>query len=983
MLKKRHVAPKIRANGGAELIAIKSRNLEPSKNPSVTLFYFNAWSIFHKMDTIKLAINEISPSFVCVSESWLTQSIPTAAVEIRDFIVYRSDSTSVNPSGGVLLYGHKSITTSELKLPTELEAPEGVEFICINAQVSKLKSFIVCAIYNHPPINLKILNYNFKLLMHLASLQKTVHIIGDFNINVANKEHNITKKFLTKIEQLNLKQLVSEATRVSENSSTTIDLFITNDEEKVQSVKCMDRFVISDHRSILVKFNIKPPITKTRQIEYFRKLNKYSPEALQCTLANNFIDMACNSDNILLCADNFTQNFLNCLDIVAPTASKIKKAGFHIKLSKEAVNAQDIKSKFYKKACKSKNSEDWAAYRTESKKAASILYTERRNAIHEKLKRNRKNGKILWKTLKNIAPMKSNDSLFNDEQITAENSNFFNDYYTSVGEKTFQLIESCNPPKFELNDHFENLPEFEFKHVEISDVHKIVMRLKNSNSETPDGLTIKFIKDSFPVTGLVITQLINLSITTNRIPDSWKTALVTPIPKGNNNLVPDKSRPISIQPPLGKILENVFVKQLMTHLESNRILNRNQFAYRKKSSTSLAISVVSNKLYNNFEQRKLSLLILLDLSKAFDSIPHYLLIRTLNHYNIKLPWVADYLTNRTQRTKIGHIKSDPRELNFGVPQGSVLGPILFIIYINGISKFEEKYHDPDIELNILSYADDTQILLSSSPENYDRLIEFSEMLVEDIVLWFRMLRLLINLSKTQAILFCTPKQFSKIPVQKRKISIMNEEIKFAENVKNLGVFFDRHFNFKFHTQKLFAKVFGILNYINKQRSLMTLSTRKMLVEQCALVNLNYCTTAWVSINQADFDTLQKLISFGAKVVFCKQKYDHSSHLIRQLQWMPMRNKAQYFLAIDTYKTVHGLYNPNVTQIFSFRYYENSGTRSKNRIIIPRNQTSYGDKSIYNRAANFWSSLDDKIKLGSFTSFAKHMRDMLLVNGQGE
>ena len=100
--------------------------------------------------------------------------------------------------------------------------------------------------------------------MHLASLQKTVHIIGDFNINVANKEHNITKKFLTKIEQLNLKQLVSEATRVSENSSTTIDLFITNDEEKVQSVKCMDRFVISDHRSILVKFNIKPPITKTR-----------------------------------------------------------------------------------------------------------------------------------------------------------------------------------------------------------------------------------------------------------------------------------------------------------------------------------------------------------------------------------------------------------------------------------------------------------------------------------------------------------------------------------------------------------------------------------------------------------------------------------------------------------------------------------------------------------------------------------------------
>ena len=316
-----------------------------------------------------------------------------------------------------------------------------------------------------------------------------------------------------------------------------------------------------------------------------------------------------------------------------------------------------------------------------------------------------------------------------------------------------------------------------------------------------------------------------------------------------------------------------------------------------------------------------------------------------------------------------------------MPQGSVLGPILFIIYINGLSKFEEKYHDPDIEFNILSYADDTQILISTSPENYDKLIEFSEILVEDIVLWFRMLRLLINLTKTQAILFGTPKQFSKIPIEKRKISIMNEEIKFAENVKNLGVFFDRHFNFKYHTQKLFAKVFGILNYINKQRSLMTLSTRKMLVEQCALVNLNYCTTAWGSLNVEDFNTLQKLISFGAKVVYCRQKYDHSSHLIRQLQWMSMRNKAHYFLAIDTYKTVHGIYNSNVTQIFAFRYYENSCTRSKNRIIIPRTQTSYGDKSIYCRAANFWNSLNDNIKFGSFRSFMTYMRDSLLEIGQ--
>ena len=573
--------------------------------------------------------------------------------------------------------------------------------------------------------------------------------------------------------------------------------------------------------------------------------------------------------------------------------------------------------------------------------------------------------------------MKSINSHFNDDLMTEENSNLYNSYYTTVGEKIFQLIESDNPPTFALTDHYPNLPEFKLKHVEVAEVHKVVMKLKSSNSETPDGLTMKFIKDSFPVTGLVITQLINLSITTNKIPGCWKTSLVTPIPKTQNSIDPETSRPISIQPPIAKILEKLFVKQFMYHLEYHKILNKNQFGYRKNSSTSLAVSVLSNKLYNNLDQRKISLLILLDLSKAFDSIPHFLLIKTMKHYNIYSDWISDYLSNRTQRTKMGNIWSNSKNLSFGVPQGSVLGPILFIIYINGLSKFEQQYQDPDIELNILSYADDTQILLSTNYENYEKLVSFCETLIEDIVLWFKMLRLLINISKTQAILFCTPKQFNKIPLEKRKITIMGEQIKLAENVKNLGVFFDRHFNFKFHTHKLFSKVFGILNFINKQRSLMTLSTRKMLVEQCALSHLNYCNTAWGSVNQEEFKMLQKLISFGSKVVFCRKKYDHSSHLIEKLGWMSMKEKSQYFLAIDTYKTVKNVFNPNVTQIFTFQYFENSTTRSKNRIILPKYETMYGDRTIYCRAAKVWNCLDEGIKSLNFANFKTKLRESLL------
>ena len=145
-----------------------------------TIIYFNARSVFSKLDAIKFTVNKLCPSFICVTESWLNSSIPTAAIEMDDFLVYRSDSMGANPSGGVLIYIHKSINSSGIKMPTELEAPIGVKFSCITAQIAKYKSFILCTIYNHPPVNLKILQFNFKLFTYLLSLQKTVYVIGDF-----------------------------------------------------------------------------------------------------------------------------------------------------------------------------------------------------------------------------------------------------------------------------------------------------------------------------------------------------------------------------------------------------------------------------------------------------------------------------------------------------------------------------------------------------------------------------------------------------------------------------------------------------------------------------------------------------------------------------------------------------------------------------------------------------------------------------------
>jgi len=213
--------------------------------------------------------------------------------------------------------------------------------------------------------------------------------------------------------------------------------------------------------------------------------------------------------------------------------------------------------------------------------------------------------------------------------------------------------------------------------------------------------------------------IINTSIITNTFPDLWKISHVVPLYKSNDADDVNNYRPISLLPIFSKILEKIVAKQLMSYLEHYKLLSDAQHGFRSGLSTESALLKVTEKIYKNMDNRKISLLILFDLSKAFDSVNHSILLNKCKNLNVHPIWLRSYLSNRSQSVRVGNTISSPQNVNFGVPQGSVLGPILFSVYVNDFSQCVS-------ECLVIQYADDTQLLLTEDVDNIAQVIARAE-----------------------------------------------------------------------------------------------------------------------------------------------------------------------------------------------------------------------------------------------------------------
>lgn len=655
-----------------------------------------------------------------------------------------------------------------------------------------------------------------------------VILLGDFNINLLDSRDGKVNKLNVFTSCLSLTQLVSTPTHYTDHSQTLIDVICTD--LKSRNIVVEPVGSINGHCFISCEINIKKEKVYPNTTKY-RPMKDILPEIFAQDLNGICWEhlLSCNDVNEIV---NHFSNYVKILfDLHAPVKTVT------IKKRSPPWITDTIRIMMHKRDAALS---DYRYYKTISKKEYYIslkslvyksLFYEKSAYFKYNINNQIHNPKQLWKKIKSdLLPFKNRNELpqhFTDPNII--NQHFLNIPGTAGIEiplLTYYLSHKFGDSTFTMNT------------LEVADVVKIMKQLK-SNAEGYDGVTLIMLLSTFPQSLEALTRIINCSIETSTFPDIWKVAVVRPIPKNNNPQEVKDLRPISILPCISKIVEKAVCQQLTIYLERNNILPELQSGFRKNRSTATALLDVTDNLLCAQDKGLCSILVLLDFSRAFDSINVELLISKLSYYGFDQSaqnWFNSYLSNRFQFVELKNSNgssslSQITPVIRGVPQGSILGPILFSLYCADITSCLQycQYH---------IYADDVQIYISFKPDDIHTAISKITADLNNIVTWSKKNNLILNPLKTKYLIFGSKHKLVKLP-QPINIFLMDEPINRVYEARNLGLLIDSDLRFEKHVTDSVQNCFYRLKVLYKIRLYLSEELRIQLIESLVLSKLNY------------------------------------------------------------------------------------------------------------------------------------------------
>ena len=479
------------------------------------------------------------------------------------------------------------------------------------------------------------------------------------------------------------------------------------------------------------------------------------------------------------------------------------------------------------------------------------------------------------------------------------------------------------------------------------------------------------LKQCLDTTGILqyITATINLSLRSGYVPTTLKSALVTPLLKKSsldiNTL--KNYRPVSNLPFLSKVMEKVVATQLNDYLTTNSLLEPLQSAYRQYHSTETALLKVHNDICLSLDSGKSVILVLLDLSAAFDTIDHTILLNRLSDLGITAvvhKWFESYLTDRHQSVTIENVTSKPHLLQFGVPQGSVLGPLLFTIYISPLGKLIRQHN-----LEFHQYTDDNQLYLAFSHNDSLSAVSSIETCICDIKHWMTQNMLQLNDSKTEVIVIRS--KFDQSQNLINQITIGSSVITPVKAARNIGVIFDNTHMFHKHIKTTCQSIYAHLRRIGSIRKYLSKETCQILIHATLSSKLDYCNSLLYGLPSSNIGLLQRAQNTAARIVTRSRRTDHISPVLRSLHWLPVQYRLDYKILLLTYKALNGL-TPVYIQDLIKPYKPRRSLRSdsKNLLYVPNSRRkTYGGCAFSVTAPKLWNALPTGIRQAqSVTTF---------------
>ena len=418
-------------------------------------------------------------------------------------------------------------------------------------------------------------------------------------------------------------------------------------------------------------------------------------------------------------------------------------------------------------------------------------------------------------------------------------------------------------------------------------------------------------------------------------------------------------RPVSNLTFVSKILEKVILKQLEEHLVNNELMDVLQSAYRAKHSTETALLKVQSDILSSLdEEGSVVVLVLLDLSAAFDTIDHtFLLSRLRDMYDQALAWIRSYLTDRIQRVNIKGTLSDKQELNFGVPQGSVLGPILYCLYTKPVSDIIHRFG-----LLHHSYADDTQLYITIKKQDCfaDKLSDI-EQCVSEIKVWMSHNMLKLNDDKTEFIVFKSKHNVNTFAEQ--NVQVGGTRVGISSKIKNLGVTFDQTLSMQAHVNTIAKNCFYYLRNIARIRRMLSEEDCKAIVHTFVISRLDYCNVLLYGLPKKTLHTLQRVQNYAARLILRFGRSEHITPVLYYLHWLPVELRVDYKMLLYTYKAFYDHAPPYICDMIT-KYKPRRQLRSSDKcmLVVPKIRTKgYGARSFLYASATLLNELcDDRL-----------------------
>lgn len=914
-----------------------------SKN--FNLCYINAQSIPAHHSDILDSFSSDAIHAVLVSESWLKPTLPSTAFSLPNYTLVRNDRVGKR-GGGIAIYLRSHIPFKIVLQSPNSETEAEYLFIEVNIGIKILLGIVYC-----PPNN----NYFSVLEKTLENLcSDYTRLFTDLNTCLVSQDYRLHRsiKLRTVIESLNLNLLDLSPTHHTHTNDTLLDLIITSHEHLVATHGQLLAPAFSHHDLIYVSLKIKIPKPKPVILNQrcFSRINTTSLESDASLINWMNVEGLSSVDSKV---DFVCKSILNLFDQhapIRPVKMKHRPTPWFNDGIRKARTRRDRAFRTYKR---NRTDENWAIYKKFRNRCNLLCRIAKRQYISEQIRACSPAG--VWKFLKSLGLGSSNVH----DTILPLDANVLNKHFTSYT-KMDQACLDLTITEIRNMRFSDDTGPFEFALVSEDTVKKAVLSLKSKaigSDEVGRVMISRILVYVLPA----LTHIVNHSLASGQFPDQWRKAHVIPLPKVSNPLLPNHFRPISILPFLSKVIETIVHKQTTDYLSKFALLNPFQSGFRLGHSTTTALLKVTEDIRKSMENSQVTILVLIDFSNAFNAVNHDLLLAVISHLNFSstaIAWFSSYLRERQQAIRTGGSLSDWCELEAGVPQGGILSPLLFSIFINILSRYlRNSYH---------FYADDLQIYCHASVDNLSAAISSINNDLSHLLSWSKRYGILVNPSKCQAIIIGSRQQLIKIDHSNLPPLRFNDcTIPFTETVKNLGILMDANLNWTPHVTEVSRKFFGSLHSLLRLKNFLPIKTKISLVNSLLMPILDYADICCVNLNEDLLNKLDRLLNSGIRFIYDLKKYDHISQYRLKLKWLPIRERRYCRILGLLYNILNDPSSPcYLKEEFHFLAETHSlNLRSKKSLVLatPLHRTSFVDNSFVVTAVRLWNELPSNIK----------------------